>query len=80
MADAVSMDDKLAAMEARLARAEQKADHAAMTALGCIENMKHLQTAIEHGHAKEGEQIAAMRGMLNMFEATAKLIFEKKPA
>ena len=59
-------------LEARLDRAEAKADRAAEVALGAVETIKHFQSAAEHAHAKEGEQLAAMRKMVNMVETLSR--------
>jgi len=67
-------DEDFRDLAERLDRAEQKADSAAQVALGSVETIKHMQSASEHQHAKEGDQLAAMRKMVNMVEAMAKQI------
>lgn len=66
-------DDNAEIMK-RLERAEAKADRAAEVALGAVETIKHFQAAAEHGHAKEGEQLAAMRKMVNIVESLSSAV------
>ncbi len=56
----------------RVERAEAKADQAAEVAMGAVETIKHLQAAAEAAHAREGENLAAMRKMVNIVEALSR--------
>ncbi len=67
-------------LEGRLDRAEAKADRASEVAMGAVETIKHFQTAAEHAHAKEGEQLAAMRKMVNMVETLSRHVLASTPA
>jgi len=64
-------------LEARVSRAEAKADRAAEIALGAVETIKHFQSAAEHSHAKEGEQLAAMRKMVSVVEVLSNAVLAR---
>jgi len=61
------------ALESRILAAESKAETAAQVALGAVETIRHMQSAAEHSHAKEAEQLSAMRKMVAMVESMAKV-------
>lgn len=65
----MAQDEAIKKLEARVACAEAKAERAAEVALGAVETIKHMQKAAEHAHAREGEQLAAMRQMVSVVES-----------
>lgn len=75
----MSEAEMIKSLEARVTRAENKADAAAEIALGSVETIKHFQTALEHGHAKESEVLAATRKMVNIVESLARQVLKNAP-
>lgn len=78
-AAATADEEVIKRLEARLDHTEAKVDSAAEVALGAVETIKHFQSAAEYAHAKEGEQLAAMRKMVNMVETLSRHVFAALP-
>lgn len=76
----MTQGEAIKVLEARVTSAEIKAERAAEVALGAVETIKHMQNAAEHSHAREGEQLAAMRKMVNVVESLSKQILSAPKA
>jgi hypothetical protein len=74
------LEKQIAQMAAQLAVNDERTALAVQISLGSVEAIRHMQAAAEHGHAKEGESLAAQKKIIIMFEAAAKSALQGAPA
>lgn len=72
----MSDESRIDALERWRTATEKKLELAVQIALGSVETIRHMQAAAEHAHAKAGEEMAAQKKMVVMFEALAKRAFD----